>query len=78
MPTLETLWIVGFFSNPWILGGFAALLMAQACVIYLPAMNLLFQTAPLGIDAWIIGILVGLSINLVVALEKRLRRILAP
>jgi len=72
-----SVWSVSFFSNPWILGGFVALLLAQACVIYLPAMNLLFQTAPLGIDAWIIGILVGLSINLVVALEKHLRRRLA-
>lgn len=72
-----SVWSVGFFSNPWILGGFTALLLAQAFVIYLPAMNLLFQTAPLGIDAWLIGILVGLSINLVVALEKHLRRRLA-
>ena len=69
-----SVWSVGFFSNPWILGGFFALLLAQACVIYLPAMNVLFQTAPLGLDAWIIGVLVGLSINLVVALEKTLRR----
>ena len=69
-----SVWSVGFLSNLWILGGFAALLLAQVCVIYVPAMNLLFQTAPLGHDAWLIGALVGLSINLVVALEKTLRR----
>ncbi len=66
-----SVWSIGFFSNRWILAGFVALLAAQACVIYLPVMNTLFQTAPIGWDAWAVGIMVGLFVNGVVAVEKR-------
>lgn len=66
----DSVWSIGFFSNRWILVGFVALLAAQACVIYLPVMNTLFQTAPIGWDAWVVGIMVGLFVNGVVAVEK--------
>lgn len=65
-----SVWSVGFFSNPWLLIGFAALVVAQAGIVYLPIMNAWFQTAPLAPDAWLLAVLAGLMINLVVAAEK--------
>jgi magnesium-transporting ATPase (P-type) len=41
---------VGWFTNPWVYAGIAALLALQAAFVYAPVMHELFGTAPLGAE----------------------------
>ena len=70
----QPVWRVGLFSNRWVIIGVTVQALAQGAITYLPAMNTLFDTAPLGGAVWlrILGI-AGLA-GLVVAVDKRLRR----
>jgi cation-transporting ATPase F len=67
---------LGLFSNPWIWAGIVAMTGAQLAFTYLPVMNWLFHTAPIGWMDWLHILLVGLVIYLVIGAEKawRLRR----
>jgi magnesium-transporting ATPase (P-type) len=65
---------MGVFSNPWVWAGITAMMLAQVALIYLPAMNWLFHTAPIGLDEWLLAIGSGLLIYLVVGMEKMIRR----
>jgi magnesium-transporting ATPase (P-type) len=67
---------LGLFSNPWIWAGIIAMIGAQLLLTYLPVMNWLFHTAPIGWMDWLHIVLVGLVIYLVIGAEKawRLRR----
>ncbi|PVZ06408.1 HAD-IC family P-type ATPase [Actinomycetospora cinnamomea] len=67
-------WRIGFFSNRWILVGVTVQALGQAAITYLPAMNTIFDTAPLGGDVWLRILLVAAAASLVVAVDKRLRR----
>jgi magnesium-transporting ATPase (P-type) len=64
---------LGLFSNPWIWAGIAAMVGAQLLFTYLPVMNWLFHTAPIGWMDWLHIVLVGLVIYLVIGAEKALR-----
>lgn len=59
-----------FFSNRWIFIGVGATLFLQACVIYLPFMNGLFNTVPITFLAWVPVILTTLALFFMVELEK--------
>jgi magnesium-transporting ATPase (P-type) len=63
-------WRQGLFSNPWIWAGVGITLALQMLLTYLPVMNQLFQTAPIGIVEWAEISLVALLCSLVVAAEK--------
>jgi len=67
---------LGLFSNPWIWVGIAAMMATQLAFTYLPVMNWLFHTAPIGWMDWLHIFAVGLIIYLIIGLEKswRLRR----
>ncbi|HHJ15381.1 MAG TPA: cation-transporting P-type ATPase [Gammaproteobacteria bacterium] len=65
---------LGVFSNLWIWGGIAAMTVAQLLFTYVPLMNRLFHTAPIGITDWLHILAVGLVIYLVIGVEKTLRR----
>jgi len=67
-------WKVGPFSNRWIVAGVAAQVLGQAALTYLPVMNSLFHTAPLGADAWLRILGLAAAAWAIVALDKRLRR----
>jgi cation-transporting P-type ATPase F len=67
-------WRIGFFSNPWVIGGVAVQALAQAAITYLPAMHAVFDTAPIGWDVWLRILGLALVASLVVGLDKRLRR----
>jgi cation-transporting P-type ATPase F len=67
-------WRLGFFSNRWILVGVAVQAIGQAAITYLPVMNAIFDTAPVGGDVWLRILLVAVAASLVVAVDKRLRR----
>jgi cation-transporting ATPase F len=67
-------WRTAPLSNPWLLVGLGVQTLGQAAITYLPAMNALFHTAPIGWDAWSRIVLVAVLIALVVAVDKhRLR-----
>jgi len=64
---------LGFFSNPWVLGGAAVMLLLQLAFTYAPFMNHTFSTAPVGLLPWIKTVAIGLAAYLIVEWEKRLR-----
>jgi cation-transporting ATPase F len=69
----RSMWSVGVFSNRWILGGVALQWTSQLAITYVPFMNSLFRSAPIGADAWLRIVAVAMLASGVVALDKRLR-----
>lgn len=68
------LWQIGFWTNKWLLVGVAVQAIGQIAITYLPAMNRVFGTAPIGWDAWLRIGLVAVVASAVVAADKhRLR-----
>ncbi|RRS01435.1 cation-transporting P-type ATPase [Glycomyces terrestris] len=65
-------WRIGAFTNPWILLGVAVQAAGQLALTYTPAMNTVFDTAPIGADVWLRILAIAAATSLVVALEKRL------
>ncbi len=65
---------VGVFSNRWIIVGVTAQAIGQIAITYLPAMNALFGTAPIGAAVWLRILAIAAGASLVVAVDKRLRR----
>lgn len=65
---------VGLWTNKWIYAGIGALLLLQFGFVYLPFMNILFHTAPLGLAEWGQAFAVGLIVLPVMSLEKWLRK----
>ena len=66
-------WSVGLFSNPWIIVGVTSQAIGQVAITYLPAMNTVFGTAPIGVGAWLRILGLAVVASLVVAADKRLR-----
>jgi cation-transporting ATPase F len=69
----QPMWRIGLFSNPWVLGGVTVQAAGQLAITYLPAMNELFDTAPIPAEAWLRILAVALVASVVVAIHKRLR-----
>ncbi len=65
---------IGIFSNRWLVLGVSLMIGLQLMFTYLPTMNTLFGSAPIGVEHWFYIVLVGLVIYLVVETEKALRR----
>lgn len=65
---------LGIFTNMWIWIGIAAMATAQLLFTYLPIMNTMFHTAPIGLMDWLHIIIVGIIIYIVIDLEKAYRR----
>ena len=70
----HSMWHVGMLSNRWILGGVTVQAVGQIAITYVPAMNSLFQTAPIAADAWIRVFAVALLASVIVGVDKRLRQ----
>lgn len=64
---------LGLFSNIGIWPGIACMILAQMALTYVPIMNQLFHTAPIGWHDWLHIAGVALAIHLVIALDKRIR-----
>jgi len=73
----RSMFALGLFSNGWVWVGLAAMLLAQVAFIYLPVMNWLFHSAPIGQDEWLLTVTAGLVIYLVIGVEKFLARLFA-
>lgn len=44
---------IGLFSNGWLLLGIVGVLLLQVSITYVPFLNAVFQTAPIGSDEWV-------------------------
>jgi Ca2+-transporting ATPase len=65
---------VGLFSNPWLIGGAMLMVALELAFTYTPAMNRLFQSAPVDLASWAAAIGVAAAASAAVGLEKMLRR----
>ncbi len=68
----------GLLGNRWLIGGVAAQSLGQVAITYLPAMNHLFSTAPLGGASWLRILALSSGIAAVLAVEKLAHRQLRP
>jgi cation-transporting ATPase F len=66
----RSMFAIGLFSNPWIIFGSLGMIALQLLFTYAPTMNALFQSAPIGWDAWWRILTVAASAYLIVGLEK--------
>ncbi|BDT91549.1 putative cation-transporting ATPase F [Nocardia sputorum] len=67
-------WRIGLLSNPWVIAGLTAQAIGQLAFTYLPAMNTVFDTAPLDTATWLRILAIATAASVVVAVDKRLRR----
>ncbi|PKN90522.1 MAG: carbonate dehydratase, partial [Chloroflexi bacterium HGW-Chloroflexi-6] len=65
---------LGFFSNLWVLGGVVAMSLVQIAYTYLPVMNRLFQSAPVGPAVWGRTVAAGLVVFVIIEIEKMVWR----
>ncbi len=65
---------LGFFSNPWAVGGVILMSVIQVLFTYIPFMNKIFGSAPISFVLWLDVLAVGLAAYIIVEIEKWLRR----
>jgi len=68
-----SLFTQGFFSNPAIFIGIGILIVLQACFIYLPPLQTLFNSAPLDGRGWMFAMAVGATVLPVISFDKWVR-----
>jgi len=69
----QSAWRIGLFTNRWLILGVVTQAVAQLVITYLPAMNTVFQTAPLDAGVWLRIFAIGVLVSLAVGAEKWLR-----
>jgi len=72
------LWRMAPFDNGWVWGGAGSMLLLQLGFTYLPVMNRTFQTAPIGLTAWVEILTVATLATVVVEISKYRQRRAAP
>ena len=65
-----SIWDIGWFSNRWVVAGLLTQAAGQLAITYLPIMNRLFDTAPIGPAAWLRILAVGALAGAVVTADK--------
>ena len=65
-----TLLKLGFFTNRWLALSISLAILLQLAVVYLPFMQVAFDTVPIGIDRWGIVVLAGGSLFIIEELRK--------
>jgi Ca2+-transporting ATPase len=71
----ESIFRVRLLSNPFLFFSVLASLIAQAAIIYVPALQFVFRVVPLGILDLALALAVALTVLLAVEAEKGLRRV---
>lgn len=72
--TFESAFTFSPFSNKWILGGVAITIITDLAIVYMPALNSVFRTAPFPAEWWPF-VAIGLPVGFFVPeLEKLVRR----
>jgi len=61
-------------GNPFLFYGLIASFLAQIAVIYVPALQWVFRTEPIGTDEWFRILIVAFSVIVVVEIDKWIRR----
>lgn len=61
---------IGVFANPFVLLGIVLTVLLQCLFIYVPWMNKIFGSQPIGMEEWMKAILVGLTLLPFIAFEK--------
>jgi cation-transporting P-type ATPase F len=69
----QSMFKLGVFSNWWVIGGVTAMILLQIVFTYMPWMNAIFSSDPIGMAAWMRVTAVGLVIYGVIGFEKWLR-----
>jgi Ca2+-transporting ATPase len=72
--TRYSLFQIGVFTNPAMLGAVALTIVLQLLVIYVPFMQAVFETTALPLRELLISVLLGLALFVVVEMEKWVRR----
>jgi len=70
----QSVFSLGFFSNPSLFGVAVVMLIFQMMFTYLPAMNFMFHSAPIGFGAWGRIVVVAIIISFTVGVEKWFRK----
>ena len=70
----QSIFQISFLSNPWIVYGLMASILAQLAAIYLPALQWIFKTEPLTLLEWAKIAAMSLTVILLVEVDKGLRR----
>jgi Ca2+-transporting ATPase len=65
-------WQIDHLGNLWVLAGAATMLGLQLLFTYLPLMNTVFHSAPIGWTSWLAVLVVALVTVLAVEIEKRI------
>jgi Ca2+-transporting ATPase len=63
---------MGLFSNLWIWFGSGAMVIIQVIFVNSKTMNTIFQSAPISFDSWLRIILVGITVSMIVGIEKNI------
>jgi len=66
----EPLFVVGFFSNPWVLGAWCFTIGLQICAVYVPFLQDALHTVPLSWQDWALIAAIALPVLGVVELYK--------
>jgi len=66
------IWSIGLFRNGWLWLGIAGVLLLQVGLTYLPFLNSIFQTAPIGWNEWLRILGAGLTGAVLVEFQKGL------
>ncbi len=69
----ESIFRVGFFTNPLLFAGVLAMILLQLGFTYIPAMNSLFHSAPIKIEHWGYILACSMVIYAIVGIEKAIR-----
>ena len=70
----DPVWKLGLFSNPLLWAGVGVMTLLQLLYTYLPLLNTVFQSAPMGLKEWGMVLTSSLVIYVVVEIEKRISR----
>lgn len=69
----RSMFALGVFSNRWLILGVFTMIGLQMLFTYVPAMNRFFHSAPISLDAWVRIFLIGLSVYIIIEIEKKIR-----
>jgi len=70
----KSVWEIGFFTNPWVIGGSLTMIAIQMLFVYLPVMNRLFGSAPVDLIAWIETLIVAWIAYFLIGVEQKIRK----
>ncbi len=65
--------VIGFFSNPWVLGAWTLTVGLQVCAVYVPFLQNALHTVPLRLEDWGLILLVAAPILVFTEIYKWLR-----